>query len=307
MKISVVVSVFNGEKYISEQLDSLRQQTRRPDEVLLFDDGSSDKAPQIVADYITKYSLANWKYTRNPENKGWRRNFMEGMWAASGALVFSCDQDDIWHQDKLKIMSEVMENSPQISLLTSNYELFFEDGSHKDGFKQNDGSVSQIPLKNNYLLVGRPGCTHCIRKELLDTARKYWRPEYPHDALLWRLSLFSDGLYNYNGNLIKWRKHQNSAFTKESRDLKSVAAKKKWIQTARTFDDTLREYVNSSEIADKATKLKVLDRNDRWLSVRERFYLTKNPLVGIKLATYWACFPRYRQYLGDWYLIYLKH
>ena len=273
----------------------------------MFDDGSSDKTPQIVADYITKYSLANWKYTRNPENKGWRRNFMEGMWAASGALVFSCDQDDIWHQDKLKIMSEVMENSPQISLLTSNYELFFEDGSHKDGFKQNDGSVSQIPLKNNYLLVGRPGCTHCIRKELLDTARKYWRPEYPHDALLWRLSLFSDGLYNYNGNLIKWRKHQNSAFTKESRDLKSVAAKKKWIQTARTFDDTLREYVNSSEIADKATKLKVLDRNDRWLSVRERFYLTKNPLVGIKLATYWACFPRYRQYLGDWYLIYLKH
>lgn len=298
MKISVVVSVFNGEKYISEQLDSLRQQTRRPDEVLLFDDGSSDKTPQIVTDYITKYSLANWKYTRNPENKGWRRNFMEGMWAANGEFVFSCDQDDIWHQDKLKIMSEVMENSPQISLLTSNYELFFEDGSHKDGFKQNDGSVSQIPLKNNYLLVGRPGCTHCIRKELLDTARKYWRPEYPHDALLWRLSLFSDGLYNYNGNLIKWRKHQNSAFTKESRDLKSVAAKKKWIQTARAFDDTLREYVNSSEIADKTTKLKVLDRNDRWLSVRERFYLTKNPLVGIKLATYWDCFPRYRQYLG---------
>lgn len=307
MKISVVVSVFNGEKYISEQLDSLRHQTRRPDEVLLFDDGSSDKTPQIVTDYITKYSLANWKYTRNPENKGWRRNFMEGMWAASGDLVFSCDQDDIWHQDKLKIMSEVMENSPQISLLTSNYELFFEDGSHKDGFKQNDGSVSQIPLKNNYLLVGRPGCTHCIRKELLDTARKYWRPEYPHDALLWRLSLFSDGLYNYNGNLIKWRKHQNSAFTKESRDLKSVAAKKKWIQTARAFDDTLREYVNSSEIAAKTTKLKVLDRNDRWLSVRERFYLTKNPLVGVKLATYWDCFPRYRQYLGDWYLIYLKH
>lgn len=200
MKISVVVSVFNGEKYISEQLDSLRHQIRRPDEVLLFDDGSSDKTPQIVTDYITKYSLANWKYTRNPENKGWRRNFMEGMWAASGDLVFSCDQDDIWHQDKLKIMSEVMENSPQISLLTSNYELFFEDGSHKDGFKQNDGSVSQIPLKNNYLLVGRPGCTHCIRKELLDIARKYWRPEYPHDALLWRLSLFSDGLYNYNGN-----------------------------------------------------------------------------------------------------------
>lgn len=307
MKISVVVSVFNGEKYISEQLDSLRHQIRRPDEVLLFDDGSSDKTPQIVTDYITKYSLANWKYTRNPENKGWRRNFMEGMWAASGDLVFSCDQDDIWYQDKLKIMSEVMENSPQISLLTSNYELFFEDGSHKDGFKQNDGSVSQIPLKNNYLLVGRPGCTHCIRKELLDIARKYWRPEYPHDALLWRLSLFSDGLYNYNGNLIRWRKHQNSAFTKESRDLKSVAAKKKWIQTARAFDDTLREYVNSSEIADKTTKLRVLDRNDRWLAVRERFYLRKNPLVGVKLATYWDCFPRYRQYLGDWYLIYLKH
>lgn len=45
MKLSVVLSIYNGEKYIIEQLDSLRQQTRLPDEVLMYDDGSTDKTP----------------------------------------------------------------------------------------------------------------------------------------------------------------------------------------------------------------------------------------------------------------------
>ena len=48
MKISVVMTTYNGEKYVEEQLDSIRVQTRKADEVLIFDDQSSDKTVKII-------------------------------------------------------------------------------------------------------------------------------------------------------------------------------------------------------------------------------------------------------------------
>lgn len=306
MKISVVASIYNGEKYLIEQLDSLRLQTRQPDEVLLFDDGSTDNTPQIVEGYLKKYDLSNWKYTVNATNKGWRRNFMEGMWSATGELVFSCDQDDIWRKDKLAIMTDIMAKHPEISLLVSNYRMFFEDGSEKVGMYKNDQQLKKVALENNYLLVKSPGCTHCIRKDLLEKAKKYWRPEYAHDALLWRLSLFDNGLYIYTDDLIKWRKHDTSAFSQESKNLKSISEKKKWITVAQSFNDLLQKYTLTEVKGDKTKQLAVLARNVKWLEVRTKFYATKNPFQGIKLAFYWDCFPRYRQYLGDWYLLYVK-
>ena len=52
MKTSVVMSTYNGERYIFEQLESLRKQTMKPDEVLIFDDGSSDSTVSLVSKYI---------------------------------------------------------------------------------------------------------------------------------------------------------------------------------------------------------------------------------------------------------------
>lgn len=306
MEVSIVASLYNGEKYIEAQLDSLRKQTRQPDEVLLFDDGSTDNTPQIVREYIKKFKLDNWKYIQNSENKGWRRNFMEGMWSSKGDVVFSCDQDDIWREDKLALMTSIMEKHPEISLLVSNYRMFFEDGNEKVGLYKNDKQLKQVKLKDNYLLVGSPGCTHCIRRELLETAKRYWKPEYAHDALLWRLSLFANGLYIYTDDLIRWRKHENSAFSKESKNLKTIAEKRKWIKVAESFNQLLREYTLTEVIGNRDQQFKVLARNEQWLVERNKFYDTKNPLQGIKLARYWNCFPRYRQYLGDWYLLYIK-
>lgn len=60
-------------------------------------------------------------------------------------------------------------------------------------------------------------------------ARPYWCDRYPHDALLWRATLFSDSLYIVNDDLIRWRKHDNSAFAKEARDMKTRRVKAEWI------------------------------------------------------------------------------
>ena len=185
MKTSVVISTYNGEKYIIEQLDSLRKQSRPADEVIIADDCSSDHTVDIVKQYINQNKLNSWQVIVNDHNKGWRRNFMETMWNATGDLIFPCDQDDIWRTDKIEIMVRLMTANPQIMLLTSNYCELFENGKQRIDPWKNDNKLKQVPLKDNYLLVNSPGCTYCIRKELLTLSKKYLQPDYPHDALLW--------------------------------------------------------------------------------------------------------------------------
>lgn len=306
MKISVVVSTYNGQEFILEQLESLKHQKRKANEVLIFDDGSTDDTVKIITDYISENALDNWKLIINKVNKGWRRNFMEGMWKATGDIVFTCDQDDIWRKDKLKVMEKIMLANSQINLLTSNYCEFFDNGQEVIGPNKNDKELKKISLRNNYLLVGQPGCTHCIRKNLIELSKKYWKPEYAHDALLWRLAIFSDSLYTYTDTLIKWRNHKNSAFAKESRDLKTIAEKKKWIAVAKSFDKTLNTYILTDVKENIDKQVNVLERNEAWLKVRSEFYETKSIFIGLYLSKFWDCFPRYRQYLGDWYLLFIK-
>lgn len=75
---------------------------------------------------------------------------------------------------------------------------------------------------------------------------------------------------------------------------------------AQTFEKMLCVSTLADVSGEKTKQLKILNRNAKWLEQRQKFYNTKNPLQGVILAMYWDCFPRYRQYLGDWYLLYIK-
>ncbi|WP_283573915.1 glycosyltransferase [Limosilactobacillus ingluviei] len=306
MKTSVVISAYNGKRYIIEQLESIRQQSQPVDEVLIADDCSTDGTPELVQAYIDQHHLAGWHVEVNTVNKGWRRNFMEAMWASTGDVVFSCDQDDLWHPDKVKLMTATLTVHPEISLLTSNYDEFFPDGKHRLAPWPKQTGLFEVPLKRNYMLVKAPGCTYAIRRSLLDVAKKYWQPDYPHDALLWRLSQFNHGLYALAQPLLRWRKHETSAFAKESKDLKTIEAKQAWIKVANAANETLREYVRNEVPGDTRHQQAILARTSEWLKRRQRFYDAQKIVSGLALLPYWSSYPRIRQYPGDWYLIFIK-
>src|SRR5699024_4739193 len=306
MKTSVVISAYNGKRYIIEQLESIRQQSQPVDEVLIADDCSTDGTPELVQAYIDQHHLAGWHVEVNTVNKGWRRNFMEAMWASTGDVVFSCDQDDLWHPDKVKLMTATLTAHPEISLLTSNYDEFFPDGKHRLAPWPKQTGLFEVPLKRNYMLVKAPGCTYAIRRSLLDVAKKYWQPDYPHDALLWRLSQFNHGLYALAQPLLRWRKNETSAFAKESKDLKTIGAKQAWIKVANAANETLREYVRNEVPGDTRHQQAILARTSEWLKRRQRFYDAQKIVSGLALLPYWSSYPRIRQYPGDWYLIFIK-
>ena len=125
ISISVVMTTYNGEKYIVEQLDSIRNQSRVPDEVIIYDDCSSDLTVSLIEKYIDDYELTNWTLHCNERNLGWRKNFVEAMEASTGDLIFLSDQDDIWNRDKIEDMAFYLEKDKKILLLASNCEVFY--------------------------------------------------------------------------------------------------------------------------------------------------------------------------------------
>lgn len=304
MKLSIVLSTYNGEAYITEQLDSILNQTRKADEVLVFDDCSTDNTPQIIEQFISKHNLTTWKFVVNRENKGWRRNFMEGIWSASGDLVFPCDQDDIWMPQKLEQMEQIMADNPQIMVLTSNYEAFYGSGKRMSGPEKDDGEVIKQLLSTKVFNIKYPGCTYCIRKPMIEISKKYWETDFPHDALFWRLGMFSDSLYSCHVDLIQWRKHNDSAFAIESAGVKTKDSKRQWLEYAlRVIDSLERFVVNDSE---RFEKEQILNGSKKCIQKRIEFYDSEKFFNWIKMARYLSYYDRFRQYWGDLYLVKIK-
>lgn len=308
MKISVVLSAYNGAEYITEQLDSIRNQSRPADEVLIFDDVSTDNTVEIVREYIKKYNLSSWWLYENKENYGWKKNFMFGMNMSSGDLIFSADQDDIWMPEKFEIMHRIMSENSDINVLASALEEFFDDGHTNVMKEKKDTELVKLSFNKKIFDIKYPGCTYCIRGEFFKECMPLWRETFPHDAMLWRNAIISDSLAICNTPLIKWRKHNDSAYSVEARKGKSKTEKIKWTFYAEENIEQLENYIKNKkgEIKNFHKKTVLLKKYRRWIILRRKFYKTKNIFYGIKLLGYMGFYVRFRQYLGDWYITYFK-
>ncbi|MCE0745352.1 glycosyltransferase, partial [Acetobacter sicerae] len=101
MKISVALATYNGAQYLREQLDSIAKQTILPFELVVSDDGSTDQTLDIILDFASTVSFPV-RILENKQKLGYRRNFLHVAKACYGEAVAFCDQDDIWHNDKLE-------------------------------------------------------------------------------------------------------------------------------------------------------------------------------------------------------------
>lgn len=127
--ISVVMATYNGGKYIERQLTTLLEQTRRPDEVIICDDVSTDNTAQLVQKFIKEHSLSDkWHFSINEKNLGYRKNFAQALAKATGNYIFLADQDDEWHADKLAKMTALMQQKPEIKALNCAVQLIDANG-----------------------------------------------------------------------------------------------------------------------------------------------------------------------------------
>lgn len=98
--ISVALATYNGGKYLQALLDSLAKQTVLPYELVVSDDNSSDDTIRIIEDFSNTAPF-NVKLIKNQKQLGVIKNFATAFNNTSGDLIAYCDQDDIWHHEKL--------------------------------------------------------------------------------------------------------------------------------------------------------------------------------------------------------------
>jgi glycosyltransferase involved in cell wall biosynthesis len=188
VKISILMSTYNGEKYIEEQMESLMKQSVKADEVVIIDDCSTDNTTNIIRKFIFENDLDGiWSLKVNPANKGWKYNFRNGLNQLSGKYIFFCDQDDIWLPDKIKKTIEVFDRNDTINVIGMSMIHFYADGHERlEGLFDYKEERTHYKKDASNFKPHPAGCAMAIRKSYVEKMMVYYLPTWSHDEFFWR-------------------------------------------------------------------------------------------------------------------------
>ncbi len=127
MRLSIAMAVYNGERFIREQLESYLAQTRLPDELVVSDNASTDRTREIVLEFA-KRAPFEVKLNVNETNLGTCRNFERAFMNCTGDIIFWSDCDDVWHPRKVEAVEEVFLEHPKVGVVCHDAEMIDERG-----------------------------------------------------------------------------------------------------------------------------------------------------------------------------------
>lgn len=313
MTVSVVVTTYNGERFILAQLASILNQTVKADQVIVSDDCSTDHTIQIISAFIREKQLKNWLLIPRSKNLGWKRNFIETMKVADGEIILLSDQDDIWEPDKIESYRSAFSGQDKAFVIASNYSLFFEK---KDATQQkldrqtdsmiNNGKTVRWQITEQFHIIDRPGCVFGVRKTFFQSIVEAYPEDFPHDSFLWLAAASLGGLYILQKLLIKYRRHDSNAIRKKT--LSNVSRKER----IKYIENELHTVTESGKMEEKSqlsthereiverfkklckTRLKLL--NDRnifaWLVLflkYKKYYSSSRSIVADLMITMKGC------------------
>lgn len=123
--VQVLMSTYNGEKYIAEQLDSIINQIGVNIYILIRDDGSKDKTKVILKEYENRHDFIKVKYG---DNVGWKKSFMSLIYDSGNFDYYAfADQDDVWLPKKILVGVEMMNKSEDIASLYYSWSTMVDE------------------------------------------------------------------------------------------------------------------------------------------------------------------------------------
>lgn len=202
--ISVCMASYNGEKYIREQLDSILKQLSPEDEIVISDDGSTDKTCIV----IKSINDSRIKLIFNEGKHGFTHNFENALSHAKGDVIFLSDQDDIWRDNKVEVtMRELKDCDFVISdCITVDDTMNILQESRFEAFNIKNGFLQHL-IKSRYL-----GCCMAFKKYVADIALPFPINDdlVEHDIWLAAVALFYFKTTLVKEPLILYRRHGNN-------------------------------------------------------------------------------------------------
>ena len=204
-KICILLSTYNGEKYLNEQLESLINQEGVDVNILVRDDGSTDATHDILNKWQEK-GLLQW-YTG--ENKGFAFSFMDLVKHAGRYDYYAfCDQDDIWLPNKLLVaVNKLSEIDDDNKLYCSNL-YYYKDGENLGLIRKN---ILKYNIKTSLIRNIAVGCTIVFNSNLKELVSKQ-NPEFiiAHDYWLYQTAMLFGKVYYDENAYIYYRQHENN-------------------------------------------------------------------------------------------------
>jgi len=151
-QITVLMSVYNGEKFVKSAIESVLNQTFKDFEFLIINDGSSDTSLEI----IEKYKAQDQRIILiNRENKGLITSLNEGISLSSGAYIARMDADDISIPERLSEQFNYLQKNPDVDLVGSNI-IFFTDNIVKGTSNLEINKIKNLNFYRNTLGLPHP-------------------------------------------------------------------------------------------------------------------------------------------------------
>ena len=236
------MSTYNGENYIREQLESLLNQTLKPDQILIRDDGSKDATVEVLKEYSDKYPFI--KYYCG-DNKGPAKSFWELIGNCPEAQYYAlCDQDDVWFEDKLESAIKALEKEDtDVPLLyCSRYTLTDADLNPIDSNVSRLYGFSDFP--HSLIYHTAPGCTFVFNDRARRKVLKYdVNKEYCviHDAIIHKVvAMFGKVILDSETHMY-YRQHGNNQIGMNANVFKVFAGRVK-----RFLNGRIRNYRSNS-------------------------------------------------------------
>lgn len=272
MKVVVLMSTYNGEKYLKEQIDSILNQSIKNIELIIRDDGSKDSTRKILREYSEENDRIKVIFG---ENIGVEKSYRELLKYSVEADYFAfCDQDDIWLDNKIEKAIEemnVIKNEPvlyysEVKAVNNNMEIILT--SHYTGIDTLGSSFNTTPVI---------GCTVLFNNILKRYIEKYGIAEniIMHDLYMYRLCLAIGGHIIHDKNsYIMYRQHENNVVGISSSSLKKLKIYDKFKKTRRTMaKDILELYGKYISDDNKQILNKVAKFNDKMSFIEKLAYI----------------------------------
>lgn len=213
--ISICMAVKNGALFIREQIDSILLQLGEGDELVISDDRSTDTSRDIILSY------ADPRIRLYLNSKpGIINNFENSLRQSKGDFIFLCDQDDIWHRDKIVTM---MTHLKKCDLVVSDCLITNDEISKNISFFKLNGSGKGLlrnMIRNSYM-----GCCMAFKRDVLEKALPFPDQIPMHD--LW-IGLVCEVYFRVQfipDQLVYHRRHRGNASTTSGSSTYTLAQK----------------------------------------------------------------------------------
>ena len=244
-RVTILMSTYNGEEYLKEQLNSLLNQTYKNIEILIRDDGSTDNTLEILKKYSESYDNISFYTGKNLKPA---KSFFDLIKKAEKSKYYAfSDQDDVWDKDKVEIAIKMLEKEDDnlSKLYFSNTKLVDKNLNELKNIRKI--YKDKLNIGNALIENVATGCTVVFNDKLIELLKRINFDDiengFMHDSLAYRICFATGNVIFDEIPHISYRQHGNNAIGNSSNIFDKIKKRKKSFKNTLNLRSKMSKFI----------------------------------------------------------------